>query len=609
MLRVFFLLFFSVTFLFANIILERNIQKFTDFEIEVYYDKSADETITDIPYKSFHSIKSQHTFGYQEGNIWFRLNIKNQTNHSDFVLVSMDPYFEDLTLYRPSKHTWIEEKNGLQLRLEEKKLMHHRAVFFLKIPRNSSQTLYIRSHSKLSSANEFQIQRADYFTSLYGASHDMIYMLLFGALIIIVLLNLFIYSRLKELMYLFYACYIFFYALWITAYSGLILYTPIDGYFHEFIIVIPFFVMFLILFSTQFLNVKYYLPKLYKPLNLLAAGYIFLSVMILLDFNPWYQLTIFTSIGVFFILFLTALYLMSCVNDPNIKLYLYAMSIYLISILFLAAMVNGWIENNDITRYSFLYGSMFEILFFTIVLTNRFYIFQEEKLKIQAELLDVKTKNEALLEEKIEHRTQEVMHLLEDKELLLKELYHRVKNNFQNIVAVLWLESHQSKEPHIKETFSKMISRIKSMSLIHEFLYENKKTTSIDSSEYVSRMIKEIKKIYTEKDVFIQMNVDSFTLDNETSNNLAIILNEVLNNSIKHHPLEQDCVIDITLFKIKNKITLVIQDNGIGFENHRYSSGLGLNLIKQFSQKLYKSNYRFEKNNGTRFSLTFLLQK
>ena len=95
----------------------------------------------------------------------------------------------------------------------------------------------------------------------------------------------------------------------------------------------------------------------------------------------------------------------------------------------MSAMVNGWIENNDINRYSFLFGSFFEILFFTIVLTNRFYIFQNEKIIIQKELLELKSENELILEEKVEDRTKslnkankKLTALIDERELLLKNL-------------------------------------------------------------------------------------------------------------------------------------------------------------------------------------------
>jgi diguanylate cyclase (GGDEF)-like protein len=193
--------------------------------------------------------------------------------------------------------------------------------------------------------------------------------------------------------------------------------------------VTPMFIMFLILFSSEFLNVKKYLPKIYKPLN--AFGYVFgvLAVLIAFSFEPWFEVMNKLASVLFLVLFSVAIYILRKNNSINTKYYLFAMSIYMVSISLMSAMVNGWIENNDINRYSFLFGSIFEILFFTIVLVNRFYVFQNERLTIQKELLELKNKNEIILETKVQDRTNsltiannELSHLMQEKELLLKDL-------------------------------------------------------------------------------------------------------------------------------------------------------------------------------------------
>ena len=187
--------------------------------------------------------------------------------------------------------------------------------------------------------------------------------------------------------------------------------------------------MFLILFSSEFLNVKKHLPKLYKALNIF--GYVFgiLAILIIFSFDPWFEIMNKLASVLFLVLFSVAIYILRKNNDINTKYYLFAMSIYMITMSLMSAMANGWIENNDINRYSFLFGSFFEILFFTLVLTNRFYIFQNEKIKIQNELLELKNENEIILEKKIKHRTKNLKEannklniLVKERELLLNDL-------------------------------------------------------------------------------------------------------------------------------------------------------------------------------------------
>lgn len=424
------LIFLSViSTLYSNIIIDNDIRKKDNFTLEMFYDDSKKLTIETLQNKTFKKIPSQFTFGHKRGNFWFKFTIENHSSSKDFILNFSEPYYEEMSLYKKVNNYWVEEKNGLIKPLKQRDVLNHNPSFELKIKPNQIKTFYIKSNSKLTTSGELEIYKKKYFNSIDGYYHDNLYMFYFGILFIITIINLFIYFRLKENIYLYYSGYTFFYLLWVSAYSGLILYTPLEGYYYNFLMVTPMFIMFLILFSSEFLNVEKYLPKIYKPLNIF--GYIFgvLALLIAFSFEPWFEIMNKLASVLFLVLFSVAIYILRKKNNINTKYYLFAMSIYMITISLMSAMVNGWIENNDINRYSFLYGSIFEILFFTMFLVNRFYVFQNEKLTIQKELLELKDKNEIILEAKVQDRTnsltianEELNHLMQEKELLLKDL-------------------------------------------------------------------------------------------------------------------------------------------------------------------------------------------
>ena len=433
-------------------------------------------------------------------------------------------------------------------------------------------------------------------------------MFYFGTIFFITLINLFLYIRLKEKIYLYYSAYTFFYLLWVSAYSGLILHTVVDGYFHEFIMVTSLFVMFLILFSSEFLNIKEYLPKMYKFLKFFALTFALLAILIVYSFEPWFEVMNNLASVAFLLLFALAIYIWKKENDKNVKYYLFAMSIYMITISLMSAMVNGWIENNDINRYSFLFGSFFEIIFFALILTNRFYIAQNEKLKIQKELILFKTNNEIFLEKQIEERTSEIKNLMEEKELLLKELYHRVKNNFHMVIGLLSIESNIFENKEFKNSFSKIINRIKAMSLINEYLYESDTLSKIKCTDYIEKIIYEINIAYEKENITINKDIQVLNIEITSAVSLGMIINELLTNSIKHYKENKQgstCIIDLKIIKKENKITLTLKDNGKGFNKENKTKGLGLKLIKQFSNKLNNSNYEFSNDNGTKFVLCF----
>ncbi len=189
--------------------------------------------------------------------------------------------------------------------------------------------------------------------------------------------------------------------------------------------------------------------------------------------------------------------------------------------------------------------------------------------------------NEVLL------RTNEIKTLLDDKNLLLKEVYHRVKNNFQIVISMLSLELGKHKGTERRSSFLELINRIKSMSMVHQFLYDSDKLSQIQSEDYLLKIIKEVKKVYEKRTINIISNIDSYILSIDEAMVLGIIANEVLNNSIKHHNTSI-CNISLELKKMNNTVHLIIKDNGIGFiyQKKNKTDGLGLKLIEQFSKKL-----------------------
>ena len=587
--------------LFANIVLNENTTKKTQFTIGMFYDDSKKLSIKEVINKPFIATPNQFTFGFKKGNLWFKFIIDNQSNNEDFILQFTEPYYDEMTLYRSINTTYSEEKNGLIQALNKRKIFNHIPTFNLNIQANTSQTYYIKAKSQLTTSGEFTLYKKEYFNSIHGHLDNILYMFYFGVIFTVTLLNLFIFFRLREKVYLYYSLYTFFYALWVAMYCGLILYTPIEEIYFKFMMVTPMFIMFLILFSSEFLNVKKYIPKVYLPLNIFGYTFGVLAALVIISFEPWFEVVNALASVLFLVLFSVAIYIWKKNNNINTKYYIFAMSIYMITISLMSAMTNGWIQNNDINRYSFLFGSFFEIIFFALVLTNRFYIFQNEKLILQKEILDIKTKNESILEEQIQERTQNIEKLLYEKELLLKEVFHRVKNNFHMIIGILWIKGNKYQD---RTPFDELINKIKSMAKINDYLYKSENLTQIKIDDYLNDIIKLSSSISSKK-VNLTVMLEDINVSFDEAMNLGIILNELLTNSIKHNQDLNEILITIKLQREANRCFLSLHDNGKHFREDKNSEGIGMMLIKEFCTKLPESQYSFSFENGTLFSLSF----
>lgn len=200
----------------------------------------------------------------------------------------------------------------------------------------------------------------------------------------------------------------------------------------------------------------------------------------------------------------------------------------------------------------------------------------------------------------------------EEKETLLKEIHHRVKNNLQIITSLIRLQSDTINDPEAAQLFSEAQHRIKSMALVHEELYRTENFSSIDVREYIERLSAEL--IYTyalQNQVSVELHTDVDKLGINTLIPLGLILNEILTNALKHGFSDQIGKINISISTIGEKeYELIAEDNGKGFPEGidiENLNSLGLDLIKTLTEQL-DGTLELSNNPGARYTITFCCQ-
>ncbi len=220
-----------------------------------------------------------------------------------------------------------------------------------------------------------------------------------------------------------------------------------------------------------------------------------------------------------------------------------------------------------------------------------------------------------LLEIKVQERTQELLEALEDKELLLKEINHRVKNNLQLISSLLNLQipyvGHES-----AELFQESQNRVRSIAMVHDKIYQSKCLNKVDFKDYTINIISTLFQTYNvnQKRVSSEINMESINLNIETCIPCGLILTELLTNSIKHaFPADNDGSkeytgkITVEIFSLGDKVILKIKDNGIGFpENIDFenANSFGLQLVNLLVNQL-RGTIELRRENGTEFKIKF----
>lgn len=181
---------------------------------------------------------------------------------------------------------------------------------------------------------------------------------------------------------------------------------------------------------------------------------------------------------------------------------------------------------------------------------------------------------------------------LSEKELLLKEIHHRVKNNLQVISSLLNIQSRQVKDEKAKEAIQEGRSRVHSMSLIHQKLYKKDNLAGVDMKDYLEDLTQDLFTTYNVSNTAIDLDidVDKIVLDVETVIPIGLIVNELLSNILKYaFPNNRHGTIHISLKEIGDRLDLIISDNGIGLTQEQRElkdSTFGHSLIKAFRTKL-----------------------
>ena len=200
---------------------------------------------------------------------------------------------------------------------------------------------------------------------------------------------------------------------------------------------------------------------------------------------------------------------------------------------------------------------------------------------------------------------------LEEKEILLKEVYHRTKNNMLVIISLLNLQMDEIKDKKAINLFKETENRIRTMSLMHESLYQTTSLTDIDLAHYLSKIATNlIESMTTGDNLVLELNCKKISISIDKAMPLGLAVNEIITNAIQHaFPNNRRGVIHIKLSQDnKENIQLNIGDSGIGMSKNidpQKSESLGLQIIDSLIDKQVKGTYSVVVGVGTTYMITF----
>ena len=218
-----------------------------------------------------------------------------------------------------------------------------------------------------------------------------------------------------------------------------------------------------------------------------------------------------------------------------------------------------------------------------------------------------------LLEESVEQRTRLLEKKNNEKEILLKEVHHRVKNNLQIITSLLNLQTRHVSDPAALHTLREIKDRIKSISMLHQRLYQREELSCIDLSEYVQTLCRSLFASYgvREDHVRLEFDIPTLYLDIDTALTLGLIVNELVSNTLKYaFPEQRKGTLLIELLRVtETDYTLTISDDGTGLPDNfeeKMATSFGLQLVSSLVKKLH-GKLRFYSEGGTQIRLQFII--
>ncbi|MFA5267452.1 MAG: histidine kinase dimerization/phosphoacceptor domain -containing protein [Methanoregula sp.] len=244
-----------------------------------------------------------------------------------------------------------------------------------------------------------------------------------------------------------------------------------------------------------------------------------------------------------------------------------------------------------------------------------FHKLEKKVIQLEEEIAERKRAEERLLRfnEKLENgvaeRTAQLNKSLHEKELLLKEIHHRVKNNLQIVASLLNIQSRQITDPAVLAMIAESQNRVKAMALVHEKLYRSDDISSIDIADYVKFMGTGLIKFYgiTSSQVRLEVDMPGIRFDINRAIPLGLIINELLSNALKHaFPAGRIGKITVTGDRNGKAIRILVRDDGAGIPasfDWKNTESLGLHLVNSLTDQI-SGTIELDRSSGTKFIIT-----
>ena len=541
-----------------------------------YLDNDNNLTIEELLKKNLFNPynKLQMNTGVKDITIWIKIKLYNPTNSIiSKELILSSPLLEEIELYTNST---LEKPlfKGVKYINKERRTLS--PSYSIKLNAKTSKLFYLKVKSHWTPVNfSLFIQDKKQFYK-EDQKQQLIKAMLLAMILILMIYSFILSIYSKDKSYLFYTFYLMTLSYQQGSYLGLHqLYFPI-----EFITTIEMKMantkIALMIISSSLFAISFLKTKEIPMIDNIYKIFIFLALLEItfLNIPSLYnlQITILTS-AVLIVFNLSASIVSYKRGNQQARLFILGFGIVFVSYAILISDALGLISLIQYFPNALIWGTTIEALILSLAFVDRYKI-----LQMQKEEADKNREN--IIKKKVTLKTAQLNKALKHKNLLLKEVHHRVKNNLQIILSMIRLQGDEISDYFIKEKFTNLENRINAIAKTYNMLIVDDNLDEIDMEEYIESLLFDIEESMnqTAYRVELKSNINAYlTLGKAVY--VGIIINELITNSYKYAFANGEGEISIDLYQKNQEYILVVSDNGKGFIYNKNQKSLGLKLI------------------------------
>ena len=563
--------------------------------------------IKDLDKKDFKKIKENvHSKFFTNSTIWYKFKLNNHTLKKQERYFVFDlPWIDSINIYiYDPKDTLTKYQLGNTLPFANRSMkiimLNKKHLFDV-----GKSTIYLQVKTRdpfvlpFSLLSEKELLEKNFY-------ENTIEFCFYSVVFSMLCFNIILFFLLKDKIYLYYVFFLLSYIMASLTYTGhsfkyiLYDYPQIQNWMQSISIYI--YGIMAIIFSKYFLKLKEYLPKLNKLTNYVLISYILLFILTAL---LGYRIHVMSSIVLIFFISLFIMFLSynSYKKGNKVALFFIIGTIFgLIGTAITAFTVMSFFPYKWSLFRAIDFGIAIDTILISVALANRFSILYKALQNTEKKLINL---NENL-ENSVNERTKELTLELNNKNILLKEISHRVKNNLQIISALFSMELKRIEDKDARTLLEKNISRIKSIANLYENFLNSENLDNVKIKDYIEKIVNDFKNTCTSRDIIYKIDITNITTPNDNLVPLGLIINELITNSIKYaFYATTEPIIAIAIYKEEEKIKVIYKDNGVGIKKDNIKYGFGFKLINTLSTHQLRGNIDFPNTNGFICSIKF----